>query len=148
MVKVRSCRTGLAAAKGLGTVSVMLSIVRSVLAEGLQPTCETASEEIEPERKTALLIERIKPLLECETASGEDEPECETALPNRAPPECDMVLPTKALPQCDTNLPTKALPDCDTSVEIKPEYETALCTKKIEPLAECKAALSIERIEP
>ena len=73
-------QNGLAAAKGLGTVSVMLSIARSVLAEGLQPECDTASEEIEPVCKTALSIERIEPLLECETASGEDEPECETAL--------------------------------------------------------------------
>ena len=73
-------RNSLAAAKGLGTVSVMLRIVRSVLVEGLQPECETASEEIEPECKTALSIERIESLLGCETASGEDEPECETAL--------------------------------------------------------------------
>ena len=65
LMKVRSCRTriGSAAAQGLGTVSVMLSIVRSVLAEGPQAECETAFEEIEPECKTALSM------LECEMSS-------------------------------------------------------------------------------
>ena len=78
LMKVRSCRTriGSAAAQGLGTESVMLSIVRSVLAEGPQPECETAFEEIEPECKTALSIEALR---ECDT-TVEIEPECKPAL--------------------------------------------------------------------